>query len=92
MLTISKYFLKYRKHPAVEAVFSGLRPAIVGLLAAAALMLMNTENFGSPKEEPFSFAASVALFLIAFVGTKQFKINPILMIVLCGLAGLVLYR
>ena len=32
MLTISKFFLKYQKHPAVEAVFSGLRPAVVGLL------------------------------------------------------------
>ena len=48
MLTISKFFLKYQKHPAVEAVFSGLRPAVVGLLASAALVLMNTENFSSP--------------------------------------------
>lgn len=36
MLTISKFFLKYQKHPSVEAVFSGLRPAVVGLLASAA--------------------------------------------------------
>ena len=32
MLTISKFFLKYQKHPAVEAVFSGLRPAVVGIV------------------------------------------------------------
>ena len=50
MLTISKFFLKYQKHPAVEAVFSGLRPAVVGLLASAALVLMNTENFSSPRK------------------------------------------
>ena len=31
----------------VEAVFKGLRPAVVGLLASAALLLMNVENFGS---------------------------------------------
>ena len=40
MLVISKFFLKYQKHPAVEAVFSGLRPAVVGLLASAALVLI----------------------------------------------------
>ena len=51
MLVISKFFLKYQKHPAVEAVFSGLRPAVVGLLASAALVLMNSENFSSPKED-----------------------------------------
>jgi len=44
MLTISKFFLKYQKHPSVEAVFSGLRPAVVGLLASAALVLMNSEK------------------------------------------------
>ena len=51
MLPISKFFLKYQKHPAVEAVFSGLRPAVVGLLASAALVLMNVENFGSPTDD-----------------------------------------
>ncbi|KAA6314903.1 Chromate transport protein, partial [termite gut metagenome] len=91
MLTISKFLLKHRKHPAVEAIFKGLRPAVVGLLAAAALVLMNTENFGSPTEDTYSFTVSCLIFLIAFVGTKRFKINPILMIVVCGVAGWVLY-
>lgn len=51
MLTISKFFLKYQKHPVVESIFSGLRPAVVGLLASAALVLMNVENFGSPTTD-----------------------------------------
>ena len=54
MLAISKFFLKYQKHPAVEAVFSGLRPAVVGLLASAALVLMNVENFGSPTDDTYT--------------------------------------
>ena len=49
MLTISKFFLKYQKHPAVEAVFCGLRPAVVGLLASAALVLMNVENLNARR-------------------------------------------
>lgn len=44
MLTISKFFLKYQKHPAVEAVFCGLRPAVVGYWQSAALVLMNVET------------------------------------------------
>ena len=44
MVIISRFFLKYQKHPVVEAVFKGLRPAVVGLLAAAALVLMNAET------------------------------------------------
>ena len=92
MLAISKFFLKYQKHPVVEAVFSGSRPAVVGLLASAALVLMNAENFSSPKEDMYSFIISCLIFLIAFIGTRKYKINPILMIVVCGIAGLILYQ
>lgn len=91
MLTISKFFLKYQKHPVVEAVFSGLRPAVVGLLASAALVLMNAENFSSPKEDMYSFVISCLIFLVAFIGTRRYKLNPIGMIVACGVAGLMLY-
>ena len=91
MLTISKFFLKYQKHPAVESVFSGLRPAVVGLLASAALVLMKTENFGSPTKDTYTFVISVIIFLVAFIGTKKYKANPILMIIACGIAGLILY-
>ena len=85
MLTISKFFLKYQKHPVVESVFNGLRPAVVGLLASAALVLMNTENFGSPTKDTYSFVISIIIFLVAFIGTRKYKANPILMIIVCGM-------
>jgi chromate transporter len=91
MLVISKFFLKYQKHPIVESIFNGLRPAVVGLLASAALVLMNAENFGSPTEDTYSFVISIIIFLIAFIGTRKYKANPILMIIACGIAGLLLY-
>ncbi|MBO4984708.1 MAG: chromate transporter [Bacteroides sp.] len=91
MLTISRFFLKYQKHPVVESVFRGLRPAVVGLLASAALVLMTKENFSSPTEDAYSFTLSCIIFLVAFVGTRKYKVNPIAMILACGVAGLLLY-
>lgn len=91
MLTISRFFIKFQKHPAVESVFSGIRPVVVGLLAAASLVLMNAENFSSPQTDGYSFTLSVILFLGVFVGSKIYKINPILLILLSGVAGLLLY-
>ena len=91
MLTISRFFLKYQKHPVVESIFNGLRPAVVGLLASAALVLMNVENFGSPTKDTYTFVISIIIFLIAFIGTRKYKANPILMIIACGIAGLLLY-
>lgn len=92
MLIISRYFFKFQKHPVVMAVFSGLRPAVVGLLAAAALLLMNSENFGSPTDDMRSFIISCLIFLVVFIATRRFKISPILMIVISGIAGLLLYQ
>ena len=91
MIAISKFFLKYQKHPMVESVFKGLRPAVVGLLAAAALVLMTSENFGNYQTDLYQFIVSVIIFLVAFIGTRKFKVSPILMIALCGLAGFLLY-
>lgn len=91
MLTISKFFLKYQHHPLVESVFKGLRPSVIGLLAAAALLLMNEENFGSLSINRYQFIISCLLFLVTFIATSHFKANPILMIIICGAIGLVVY-
>lgn len=91
MLMISKFLMKYKNHPRVESVFMGLRPAVVGLLAAAALLLMNEENFGSSTEYPWRFWISIGIFLFAFVAQRVYKISPILIILLCGVTGLILF-
>ena len=67
----------------------GLRPAIVGLVGAAALLLMNGENFSTPAN-PWHFYISIALFFATFIGVKVMKINPIRMILYSAFAGLVL--
>lgn len=91
MLLISKYFLKYQKHPAVEAVFKGLRPAVVGLLAASALLLIKPENFGTPDESTMQFIISIALFIATFIATYRYKMNPIMLIIICGAIGGIVY-
>ena len=83
--------MKYCKHPMVEAVFVGLRPAVVGLIASAALLLMTRENFGSPVENTLQFVVSVLLFIVAFIAVKWFRISPILIVVACGIFGGLFY-
>ena len=90
MLLISKMFLKYMKTPLVQSVFMGLRPVVVGLLAAATLLLCNAENFSSPNINLWQFCIRLALFIATFIGTMWLKINPIRMICYSAVAGLVL--
>ena len=91
MLIVSRFFMKYSKHKNVENVFRLLRPAVVGLIASAALLLMTEENFGSPTETSLQFWVSVALFVAAFVAMKFFKVSPRLILLLAGVFGGVFY-
>lgn len=91
MILISKFLMKFKEHPAVEETLQGLRPAVVGLLAAAALLLMNSENFSSPSVCPWQFWISIGLSFFAFIAQKVYKMSPILILVLCGIAGLLLF-
>lgn len=91
MFTITKILIKYRETDLVDTMFSLLRPTVVGLIAAAALILMTPENFSAPDINPWQFYISVFLFVAAFVGTQFFKINPIKMIIVCATAGFILF-
>ena len=90
MILICRMFLKYKHTTEVQYVFRCLRPAVVGLLAAACLLLMTEDNFSSPMKDSWHFWISVFLFVAAFIGVKFVKINPIRMIVYSALAGLLL--
>lgn len=83
MLTICRFLVKFKNNAYFEAVFTGIRPVVVGLIASAALMLMNKENFIDYK--------SYIIFIVAFLSIWKFKMNPILMIILAGIAGVILY-
>ncbi len=83
MLSICKLFSIFRKNIYIEAAFRALRLVVVGLIAAAALMLVNRDNF--------SDYSAVIIFAIAFIAGWKFKINPIITIVLAGLFGALYY-
>ena len=91
MILISRYLLTHKDSKIVNDIFAGLRPAIIGLIAAAAVLLMNKENFGNPTTEPAYFAISVALFAAAFYFTRMRKSNPILVMLVCGILGLFIF-
>ncbi len=90
MILISRLFLKYMNNGVVMDIFSGIRPAVVGMLAAATLLLCNEDNFSSFQTSPWHFSISVALFIAAFFGVKVIKVNPIRMIIYAAFAGLLL--
>lgn len=68
-----------------------LRPLIPGLIAAAAILLMRQDNFGSLNDTPWEFWMSTFLFLATLIGVGYYRFNSLFIVLLCGLAGLMIY-
>jgi len=82
------YIARHRDSVAVRGIFAGLRPVVIGLIASAALLLMNSANFGS---EVADITKSVILAVAALALTLFTKIHPILLIVVAGVIGLFIF-
>ena len=88
---------RYRNTALFGNIMDGLRPAVAGLIGAAALILMVRISLesGLPRleiiRENFDGWASWALFAAGFSASYFFKINPILLILAGGIIGLIIY-
>ena len=91
MLLISAFFMRYKDHNSVQTVLKWLRPVVVGMLAAAVLLLLNEENLGAFNKDNLQLYVSIGLFALAFVATYFWKIGPIKVILLAGLFGGIFY-
>lgn len=83
VLLISLSFARIKDNRHFKAIFTGIRPASVGLIGAAFLMLLNKENFID--------YTSIIFFLVAFVLVIKKWLHPILVIILGGIAGYLIY-
>ena len=77
-----RFIYKFRDNKYVDAAFKGLRPAVVGLILAAGLTLINHDNFTD--------YISVIIFAVVAV-CSYFKVNPIFLLMLSGIAGYFIY-
>lgn len=84
MLALTKFFLKLKDNHYVHSVLVAMRPVVVGMIAAAALLLM------FPKNSAFIDHWSWILFGATLYASYK-KVNPILLILLSAVAGIVIY-
>lgn len=84
----SHFISRHRESNLIKGIFFGLRPVVIGLIASAALLLMNSENFGS---ETTDIVRSVSICAGAFILVYFFKVHPIIVILLSALSGWLLW-
>lgn len=84
----SHIIARHKESAIIRGIFTGLRPVVVGLIASAALLLMNSANFGT---DTYQLVWSIILCAASFCAVYFTKIHPIAIIVLAGVAGLFIY-
>ena len=75
---VAKYYYTYRESVIVNSSFMGIKPAVIGLLAAVAISLGNTSLV-----DPITFGIAI----ISFVVIAFTKIDPTFVIIGSGVIG-----
>lgn len=87
MMLITRFFLRLQHNRYVQGVVMGMRPVVVGMIASAALLLIFPH---SAEGRSFIDGWSWVIFLVTLLASAR-KVNPIHLIVLSGIAGVVIY-
>ena len=88
VLYASHFIRRHNNSAIVQGAFLGLRPVVVGLIASAALLLMNAENFG---HETIDCLKSVIICIASFCVVYFAKIHPIFVIIAAGAVGYLIF-
>ncbi|SNS66758.1 chromate transporter [Anaerovirgula multivorans] len=82
VMTFARIIIKYKKSFFVEGIFAGIRPSVIGLIAAACVSLFQTSIVDIK-----SLLISILVLIILY----KSKLHPIGIIMLSGVFGIILY-
>lgn len=83
VLWLCRIYTRFNHSRSWMGLMAALRPAVVGLIGAAAIIMIGPENFPDWK--------SWIIFVSAFAAAMSQKIHPILILLLAGIAGYIIY-
>lgn len=94
VLTLAYIYYKYKDITIVQGILGGLRPAVVALIASAGISIIVNAFWGeqgfSTRLADLNYVA-IGLFAVSLVVLRKFKPNPALIMLGCGIVGMVVY-
>ncbi len=96
---LARYFFKFEDNIVVRRAMWGLRPVVTGLIASAAVLAALPALLGVESIQELQWASllskidvpSVLIALISGVAIIKFKRSPVLIILIAGAVGLLLF-
>ncbi len=95
IIIIAHYFQRFNEHPIVQSAFTGIRPAVAGLIASAAFELSKGEIFVLENFHLDSKILSLIdlkaflFFIIIFIAVRKYQKHPIFYIITAALIGII---
>ena len=92
VMILANIYYRFRGLDMVQGILGGLRPAVIAMIASAGISLFQMAicEMGLNQRMEIDFLA-VGIFLAAFLTLRIKKSNPIHAMVVCGVAGMILY-
>lgn len=87
-------FLQKNHSPCIEQTFKALKSISVGLIASASSTILLLSWFGCSSWQTISRPAdltAVAISFAAIVLLRKYRLNPVLVMVICGIGGVIFY-
>ncbi len=105
VIFISPILVKYKEHPLNKMIFYGIRAVVVGLIINAAIIVANTPFYAKNSFQIIKFfnlrlpsflnslnMGSIAIFLTSLFLLLKFKLNPILVIMISAVLGIIIFN
>ncbi len=96
VLTLSYFYFKYKNLNSIQGILKGIRPAVVSLIASAGLSIFALAVFKNENINLFNFniddinIVSVIIIVVSLFFLRKFKVNPMHIIVVTGIAGIII--
>ncbi len=91
ILIVARFYMKFKENYIVAGAMRGLKPAVVGLIGAAVISIINSVFFPNGIYPQlfieYSFLCSATIFIIVLILALK-KVNPILLIVISAVLGI----
>jgi chromate transporter len=86
---VLRFLFKNKDNFIVRTTLKNLKPFIAGLIFAAALLMMNSDNF--PDVGLGENNISIIICALCFICVFFFKVNPMILIAISGVAGIIFF-
>ena len=93
VMTLAYVYYRFRGLSIIQGILSGLRPAVVAMIASAGIGLFSMSMYGSrsfPADLTSIRLLPLGIFAVGFFVLRKWKPSPILVMASSGLAGILL--